>query len=228
MKARWIFLLSIIGVSFIALTSTIASANAIHPSTQSLMHLLRRCENNYDDEELADMQSNGEDGYEPDDCPLLAHVLTGPMLLNFCQPGDEDWVKFKAQPNTVYQIRAEPPWNYPTEPHLDLLVDDVLTAQNDHYFNNNAEVWWWNTGSERWVYVRATELGGRHDCGNNAYTITLHAFQGSSFAPPSATPTLIPTPMATFIPTFVLTETITPTLTFTDTVTPTVTPTPGG
>lgn len=228
MKVRWFLLLGIIGVLSIMLTVTIASANSTHSSTQSTSHLLRRCENNYDDEELADMQSNGEDGYEPDDCPLLAHVLTGPMLLNFCQPGDEDWVKFKAKLDTVYQIRAEPPWNYPTEPHLDLYADDILTAQNDHYFNNNAEIWWWNTGGERWVYLRATEVGGRHDCGNSAYTLTLHAFQGNSFAPAPATPTMIPTPMAIFTPTTTLTETITPTIIPTETLTPTVTPTPGG
>lgn len=212
MRVRWFIMLGVITMSFFALTATLASANTIHTPAQSPSDLLRRCENNYDDEELAAMQENGEDGYEPDDCPLLAHVLTGPMLLNFCQGGDEDWVRFKAKSDTVYQIRAEPPWNYPTEPHLDLYADEVLTAQNDHYFNNNAEVWWWNTGSERWVYVRATELGGRHDCGNSAYTLTLHAFQGSSFAPVPATPTL----------------TFTPTPIFTDTLTPTVTPTPGG
>jgi hypothetical protein len=209
MNARWFLLIGIISVFFIMLTATIASANTTRVPTQLTDYLLRRCENNYDDEELAAMQSDGEDGYEPDDCPLLAHVLTGPMLLNFCQPGDEDWVKFKAKPDTVYQIRAEPPSNYPTEPHLELYADDILTTQNDHYFNNNAEIWWWNTGSERWVYVHATELGGRHDCGNNAYTLTLHAFEGGSFAP--STPTLIPTP----------------TIVSTDTLTPTITPTPG-
>ena len=89
----------------------------------------------------------------------------------------------------------------------------MVVAQNDHYFNNNAEVWWWNTGGDRWVYVRATELRGRHDCGNNSYTLILHSFPGGSFAPaPSPTPTLP----------------FTPTLIFTDTLTPTVTPTPGG
>jgi hypothetical protein len=168
MKVRWFVLFGIISTIFILLSTTSASANTTHTTTPTISPQLRRCENNYDDEELADMQTNGEDGYEPDDCPLLAHVLTGPMLLNFCQLDDQDWVKFKAKPDTVYQIRAEPPWNYPTEPHLDLFLDDVLTAQNNHYFNNNAEIWWWNTGNERWVYVRATELRGRHDCGNNA------------------------------------------------------------
>ena len=212
MKVRWFGLLGSVSVLLILLTTTSALANLPRPSTESIQHLLRRCENNYDDEELAAMQENGEDGYEPDDCPLLAHVLTGPMLLNFCQPGDEDWIKFKAKSDTVYQIRAEPPWNYPTEPHLDLYIDDAVIAQNDHYFANNAEVWWWNTGGEQWVYVRATELAGRHDCGNSAYTLTLHAFQGSSFAPAPASPTLI----------------LTPTLIFTETLTPTVTPTPGG
>ncbi len=226
MKIRWLVLIG--AISALLATVGIASAGMTGTNSQAVVHWLYRCENNYSDDEIAAMQSNGDDGYEPDDCPLLAHVLTGPMLLNFCQPGDEDWVKFKAKSDTIYQIRAEPPWNYPTEPHLDLFVDDVLTAQNDHYFNNNAEVWWWNTGSERWVYVRATELAGRHDCGNSAYTLTLHAFQGSSFVPAPATPTLIPTLMATFTPTLIMTETMTPTLSVTDTLTPTVTPTPGG
>ena len=213
MKTRWFVLIGAASALLITLTATIVSANTTSAPIQSASHLLRRCENNYDDEEIADMQSNGEDGYEPDDCPLLAHVLTGPMLFNFCQPGDEDWVKFKAMPDTIYQISAEPPSNYPTEPHLELYADDMVVAQNDHYFNNNAEVWWWNTGGDRWVYVRATELGGRHDCGNNSYTLILHSFPGGSFAPaPSPTPTLP----------------FTPTLIFTDTLTPTVTPTPGG
>ncbi|MBI3536052.1 MAG: hypothetical protein HY070_00585, partial [Chloroflexi bacterium] len=40
----------------------------------------RRCANDYSDDELADLIAQGEDGYEPDDCPLLANPLTGPML----------------------------------------------------------------------------------------------------------------------------------------------------
>ncbi len=137
---------------------------------------LRRCEQNYDEEEIAEMQANGEDGYEPDDCALLASTLTGPMLHNFCQLGDEDWVRFKVQPGLIYQIKAESPWNYPTEPHLELYDDGVVIAQNDHYFSNDAEIWWWNDGPARTLYVRATELRGRAECGNSEYTLSLHAF----------------------------------------------------
>ena len=147
----------------------IASANpSVPPAIHASAKLLRRCENNYSDEEIAEMQGDGEDGYEPDDCPMLAHVITGPMLLNFCQGGDEDWIRFKARAGILYQIRAEPRWNYPTEPHLDLYDADMnLIAQNDHYFDRNAEIWFWNSGSDRWIYLRATELRGRHDCGND-------------------------------------------------------------
>lgn len=138
--------------------------------------LLRRCENNYSQDEIDALIANGEDTYEPDDCPLLAHTLTGPMLLNFCQPGDEDWVKFRAKANLIYEIGAFAPANYPTEPHLELYDGGMLIAQNDHYFGNNAEIWWWNTGTERMVYIRATELHGRHACGNSEYTLSLRTF----------------------------------------------------
>lgn len=182
--------------------------------------LLHRCENNYSDDELADTIANGEDGYEPDDCPLLAHTLTGPMLLNFCQPGDEDWVKFKAKANNLYQIRAEPQWNYPTEPHLELFEGDggTLIAQNDQSFGNTAEIWWWNAGTEQIVYVRATELRGRHDCGNGASTLTLHTFTENPYPPATVQPT------STLTPTPTSPSTVTPL----PTETPSATPTPDG
>jgi hypothetical protein len=164
---------------FLAFNASVTEARTTStPPRPSLAHLLRRCENNYDDDEIAAIIANGDDGYEPDDCPLLAHTLTGPMGLNFCQPGDEDWVLFHARANVVYQIRAATNSNYPTEPHLDLLERDggSLLAANDHSFGNNAEIWWWNGGGDRIVYIRATEVAGRHDCGNSAYTLTLHAY----------------------------------------------------
>ncbi len=160
----------------LALAVTTIAATAPPPSRQVLPTLLRRCEQNYDEEEIAEMQANGEDGYEPDDCPLLAASLTGPMLHNFCQLGDEDWVKFTVQPGVIYQIKAEAPLNYPTEPHLELFDNGAVIAQNDHYFGNDAEIWWWNDGPGRTVYVRATELRGRAECGNSEYTLSLHAF----------------------------------------------------
>lgn len=211
MKARWIIYLfaaaTLFAASAIAATTAMASLSGPQ-SARVDRPSLHRCANDYEDQEIADMQANGEDGYEPDDCPLLAHTLTGPMGFNFCQPGDEDWAKFKARANMLYQIRAEPSWNYPTEPHLELFDDGTLIAQNDHYFGNDAEVWWWNAGAERMVYIRITELRGRADCGNSAYTLSLHAFADNPY----------PQAMATS------TDTVVPTQT--PTATPTVTPTP--
>lgn len=170
MKTRWLVLFALVfAATTIAASAPPRSAHA--PATP-----LRRCEQNYDDDEIAAMQALGEDGYEPDDCPLLANTLTGPMLHNFCQLGDEDWVKFVVKPGVIYQIKAESPVNYPTEPHLDLFDNGVIIAQNDHYFGNDAEIWWWNDGPQRTMYVRATELHGRADCGNSQYTLSLHAF----------------------------------------------------
>jgi hypothetical protein len=233
MKQRWVPALCVVAILFAAFAASRAEANPLPKNgLSSPVKLLRRCENNYSDDEIAAMIGNGEDGYEPDDCPLLAHTLTGPMLLNFCQPGDEDWVMFRAKSNIIYQIRAEPQWNYPTEPHLELFEGDgnSLIAQNDHYFGNNAEIWWWNSNAERTVYVRAIELGGRHDCGNSAYTLTLHAFTENPY--PQAT--ALPTSTATMTPTLTLAPTVTRTSTLTQTSIPLpteipdATPTPGG
>ena len=179
MKLRIFFFLAIPVLALLAFTANSAQARtATPPASAAPAHLLRRCENNYDDDELAAIIANGDDGYEPDDCPLLAHTLTGPMGFNFCQPGDEDWVLFHARANDVYQIRAEPNFNYPTEPHLDLFAADssTLLASNDHSFQNDAEIWWWNSGGDQTFYVRITELAARHDCGNSAYTLTLHQY----------------------------------------------------
>jgi hypothetical protein len=179
MKLRLLFWLGIAALGVLAFSAGGAEARTTStPPRPAVAHLLRRCENNYDDDELAAIIANGDDGYEPDDCQLLAHTLTGPMGLNFCQPGDEDWVLFRAKANVVYQIRAETNSNYPTEPHLDLLEADgsTLVAANDHSFGNDAEIWWWNSGGDRTVYLRATEVAGRYDCGNSAYTLTLHAY----------------------------------------------------
>ncbi len=217
MQLRRFFLLTVGAILLAAFAASRAEADGLpkHAAAPPVK-LLYRCENNYSDDELAAIIANGDDGYEPDDCPLLAHTLTGPMLLNFCQPGDEDWIKFQARANVIYQIRAEPPSNYPTEPRLALFDTDgsTLLAQNDHSFNNDAEIWWWNSSAERTVYVRAIELGGRHDCGNSAYTLTLHSFADNPYPPATPPPTSTPTP--------------TPTLTPPPTDTPTATPTPGG
>ncbi len=176
MKVRWLALLLIMLISLlIALTATAVASPTTH-TNPDMTSLLRRCENNYSDEELAEIWANGEDGYEPDDCALLAHTLTGPELHNFCQAGDEDWDSFKAQANQIYQIKAAPQWNYPTEPHLELIDNGVTIAQNDHYFRNDAEIWWWNDGPDRRLYVRVMELRGRNDCGNSEYTLSLSAF----------------------------------------------------
>ncbi len=184
MKVRWLLLFTqhlrfwagvILFALLAALTTTVFASNTTQ-SASSRSTLLRRCENNYSDEELADIYANGDDGYEPDDCTLLSHTLTGPELHNFCQAGDEDWDSFKAKANQIYQIKAVPQWNYPTEPRLELIDDGSIIAQNDHYFGNDAEIWWWNNGPDRRVYLRVTEMGGRHECGNSEYTLSLKAY----------------------------------------------------
>jgi hypothetical protein len=177
MQTRLFIWLSLAAALAIALTALGVAANVTTMTAQAAPKLLRRCENNYSQDEIDEMIANGEDGYEPDDCALLAPTLTGPMLHNFCQPGDEDWVKFTARANTIYQLRAAAPSNYPTEPHLDLIDDGTVVAQNDHYFGSDAEIWWWNAGAERTVYVRVTELRGRAECGNSEYTLSLKAFK---------------------------------------------------
>ncbi len=175
MEHRRLVLLVALCALPVALTATAVASPTTH-SSLARASLLRRCENNYSDEELAAIWANGDDGYEPDDCLLLSHTLTGPELHNFCQQGDEDWVSFPAQANQIYQIKAAPQWNYATEPRLELIDNGVTIAHNDHYFANNAEIWWWNDGPARRVSVRVTELRDRFDCGNNEYTLSLHAF----------------------------------------------------
>jgi hypothetical protein len=205
---RWLIPGTLFIIALIGWTMSTVAANPMTLSEVTLAQHLRRCENNYDDDELAAMREDGEDAYEPDDCPLLAHVLTGPMLLNFCQPGDADWVKFKAEPNLLYQLRASPPWNYPTEPRLELYVDGVLVAANDHYFDRDAEIWWWNSFATRMVDVRIFEFAGRHDCGNSAYTLTLNSFSDNPY-PTTPVPTSTPTPTATLTATTTITATAT-------------------
>src|SRR5574341_429657 len=135
-----------------------------------------RCATDYTEEEIAAIREE-DDGYEPDDCPLLAHTLTGPELHFFCQPDDEDWVYFVAKANLTYEMASRPRQNYPTQPRLELLEADLAPiAQNDHYFGNDAAIWWWNFGSDRTVYVRVTELNHRAECGNDEYTLTLRGF----------------------------------------------------
>ncbi len=214
MKLRWVFLLSAATALLVAMTASGAAASSIKSKQHALAHLLRRCANDYTQDEIDAMQALGEDGYEPDDCPLLAHTLTGPELHDFCQPDDEDWDKFIVKPNLIYEIGASTPDNYPTEPHLELYDNDTLIAQNDHYFGNNAAIWWWNSGAERSIYVRVTELQGRHDCGNNQYTLSLHVFAENPYPQPTNSPT--PTPTATTTPPPADTPALTPT------------PTPGG
>jgi hypothetical protein len=217
MKSRWLGL--VVGILFLlTLTALSVSANSIQPTQSQVPSSLRRCENNYDDDELQEIRDNGDDAYEPDDCPMLAHVLTGPMLLNFCLPGDEDWIKFNAQPKLLYQIRAAAPWNYPTEPRIELYVDGMLVAANDHYFNNEAEVWWWNSATARVVYLRIFEFAGRHDCGNSAYTLTLNSFNDNPY-PKTSVPPIIPMSTTTITATATVTMTNTVPLTATATIT---------
>ncbi len=108
----------------------------------------------------------------------LAHTITGNELHNFCGTNDEDWVKFEAKAGWTYHIKADPPTNFPTEPHLELYVNGDLVTQNDHYFQNVAEIWWWNNGPDQTAYVRVTELRRRGDCGSSTYTLLIEGFKG--------------------------------------------------
>jgi hypothetical protein len=231
MKTRLVLLFSVAVLSILAIGVTAAAAKTKPTAgAQAPLLMLYRCATDYSDDELATIQANNEDGYEPDDCPLLAHKLTGPERHTFCQPGDEDWDKIQAKQNLIYQITAAPQPNYPTEPHLDLYEEDgTLIKQNDHYFGNNAEIWWWNTGPDRTVYIRATEARGRADCGNTVYTLSVHSFTENPY-PPTAQPTgtvadtpaapVTDTPTVTTTLTLTVTQTLMPTLALTQTVLP--------
>jgi hypothetical protein len=96
----------------------------------------------------------------------------------------------------------------------------VLVAANDHYFNNEAEVWWWNSATARVVYLRIFEFAGRHDCGNNAYTLTLNSFSDNPY-PKTPVPTIIPMSTSTITTTATVTMTNTVPLTTTATITAT-------
>ncbi|MBI3913648.1 MAG: hypothetical protein HY327_05615 [Chloroflexi bacterium] len=160
-----------------ALSLGIASASTLKPThPQTLTLDTRRCANDYSDEEIIAIR-DAEDGYEPDDCMMLASPLTGPELHFFCASDDEDWAKFTAQPNLIYEISATPRFNYPTAPRLELIeADGARIAQNDHYFGNDAAIWFWDAGAARTVYLRVTEMNYRAECGNDEYTLRLRVF----------------------------------------------------
>ncbi len=84
-------------------------------------------------------------------------------------------------------VKAAPPSNYPTEPHIDLYLNSTLMAQNDHYFGNIAEVWFHNNGPDAIYYARITELRGRAGCRAPEYTLSVELIQGPP-APPGAFP----------------------------------------
>ena len=105
----------------------------------------------------------------------MAHSITGKELHNFCGAKEEDWGRFTATAGQTYHIKADPPSNFPTEPHLELYVNGNRVAQNDHYFGNIAEIWWWNNGPDTVAHVRVTEVKGRADCGSSTYTLSVEA-----------------------------------------------------
>ncbi|MBI4790978.1 MAG: hypothetical protein HY782_28445 [Chloroflexi bacterium] len=177
MKLRVRLVLGAIAILFSSFPIRGVTASSVQPPASSdAASPIRRCANDYAEEEIAEMVANGEDSYEPDDCLLLAHPLTGPMLFNFCQLGDEDWAKFPVRSGVIYQINTTTPSNYPTEPKLELYDDGRLIALNDHYFGKDAELWFWNDGPDRTLHVRASELRGRAECGNSEYTLWLKAY----------------------------------------------------
>ncbi len=173
---RWLGLVLVSLVVSAGVAERVAAQSPIltHPRAPTLD--TRRCASDYSEEEIVAIRA-GEDGYEPDDCMLLANLLTGPQLHFFCAPADEDWAKFVARSGIIYQITAAPRANYATQPRLELMeADRAPIAQNDHFFENDAGIWWWNDGGERVVYVRVAEIANRAECGNDEYTLTLRAF----------------------------------------------------
>jgi hypothetical protein len=105
------------------------------------------------------------DGHEPNDDITQATEVTGPERHLFTKQGDVDWTKFRARADWVYQIRAGA-GVFVTDPYLRLFdASGTQLAENDNYWGKDAEIWWWNSGSDRMVYVEASEANGKDGCG---------------------------------------------------------------
>ncbi len=123
------------------------------------------------------------DTYQPDDQMTLAHVVSGPEYHVFILPfstDDHHWAKFDAQAGYVYQIDAAPGAS-PAVPVLHLYDEGGnLLAANDHYFANDAEIWWWNNGADQTLYVETTEARELVGCDFN-YTFSVTPWAPGAF-----------------------------------------------
>lgn len=126
------------------------------------------------------------DGYEEDNSKTTANSLTGPEAHTFYSQKrgwDQDWSKFTAKANWIYQIRARS--NQPfgiTHPLMRVYDENGrLLAENDmDKWGHGAEVWWWNSGVQATVYIQMTEKDGQYGCRH--YTLTLVPWNPDEFA----------------------------------------------
>ena len=129
--------------------------------------------------------SDCEDSYEPSDSMEQAKELTGPELHTFTTRPlgvDVDFVKFRATHSWVYQLKATVAPISSTDPALKLFDGaGTLLAENNDYFEKNAEIWYWNGGEDQWLYARVHEVNGKLGCGTD-YTIELIPWSPGEFA----------------------------------------------
>jgi hypothetical protein len=125
------------------------------------------------------------DGHEPDNSMRQARAITGPEVRTFLSENeyiDEDWVRFEARADWVYQITAYsgPPWTV-ADPYLRLYdAGSTFIAENDNYlWSNGAEIWWWNNGPNQTMYVQASEATNNFGC--LYYTLRVVPWSPSAF-----------------------------------------------
>lgn len=121
------------------------------------------------------------DGYEGpagDDTPETANSITGPEAHTFYnrkRDWDRDWGTFTAKAGHVYQIqaRSSQPFGI-THPVLYLYdAAGTLLDQNEmDKWGRGAELWWWNDGTDKELYLLAEEKNGQYGCRHYTVTIT--------------------------------------------------------
>lgn len=136
-----------------------------------------------------------EDAYEPDNSITEAKTITGPEERRFFKSSgkedkypwgpeniDQDWVKFEAKADWVYQIRAARIGHFSScDPYLRLYDSEGnLLAENDNYWGKDAEIWWWNQGPGQILYVQATEANDKADC-NLFYELSVTPWSPDEF-----------------------------------------------
>ncbi len=68
-----------------------------------------------------------------------------------------------------------------TDPYLRLFdLSGRQLAENDNYWSEDAEIWWWNSGSDQIVFVEASEANGEDGCGF-AYTLEVVPWSPEEF-----------------------------------------------